>query len=195
MLTLIVLLALYGVAPIKPSPLLKVGEFDSLKTLSTLENISFYRAVNIWIGPSQLSLIQLGAKFTPCMRNDFGITTRNARVYIDEETDFGCCENQGLVGTSRTTECIAGPRGPINNETKFTKEQRCSNFSVAGVPNLHPCCISILGHCGIMRMDECEARGGIYHIEQSDCQQVSTAVENGGRSAGLMTADSTHHST
>ncbi len=162
-------MSLYGVVPIKPSPVRRVGEFDSLSSSSARDNITYYRAVNIWIGPSQLSLVQLGAKYTPCMRVDNDVRQRINQEFVDGASNYGCCENQGLVGTSTVQNCFKD----LENVTRFTLGQTCSNVSIAGIPNMHPCCISLLGHCSIMRMDECTARGGIFHIDKSDCQEVS----------------------
>lgn len=175
-LTVVVLLSIYGLAPIHVFPVKMTEEFDSLSTISTVDNISYYRAVNLWIGPSPLNLIQLGAKFTPCMRRDFGILRRNGRIYVNDQSNFGCCQNQGLVGTTLISRCVSpNPLSP-SNITFFTREELCSNRSVAGPPTFHPCCISITGHCEVMRLDECTARGGFYHEEEDNCQDVSATV-------------------
>ena len=175
MLTLIVLLSLYGgVVPIKPTPERRVGEFESLSSPTTLGNITYYRAVNIWIGASQANLVRLGAKFAPCMRLDSDIRIRNGKDYRDQADNFGCCENQGLVGTSTTQNCFQDTR----NVTRFTPVQTCANFSVAGIPNQHPCCTSILGQCSVISLEECTARGGFYHTDKSDCQEVGVVNAN-----------------
>lgn len=182
---MIVLLPLFGIAPIDVFSRPITEEFPSLN-LTTTANVTYYQGVNLWIGPSASHLIQFGAKFTPCMRTDFGIRRRNARNY--DNVIFGCCKNQEWVGTVATDECGAVnilrlntsinatlPDGPQENGTGIGYEYKkvcSSNDSAFFPPNFHPCCISITGLCQVMHFDQCKAMGGYFHLEADTCQEV-----------------------
>ena len=170
---MIVLLSLpsIGLAPIHVFPRPLVGEFPSLTSESGLENITYFRSVNLWIGPSPRSLIHFGAKFTPCMRTDFGIHQRNSLF----RSSFGCCQNQQHVGVSFVQGCLNTTSNVTVPNTDFEGgDVICSNvsrFNPPG-PNLHPCCVSITGQCLVTSFDECDARQGVYHPNNDSCSQV-----------------------
>lgn len=170
------LLPLYHLAPIKLGPVERTEEFPSLLTVND-SNVTYFRSSNLWIGLTPLNLIRLGAKFSPCMRRDFGILrTVNARI-ADKISDpnYGCCQNQDRIGNSLRDGCITRfPNISETSETFFELGVLCSspNSSTPG-PNFHPCCISVTGRCEIMEFDQCAARGGFYHQETDSCDQVS----------------------
>ena len=176
---MIVLLPLFGIAPIDVFPQEMTSEFASLNDTTTA-NITFYRGVNLWIGPTATNLIQFGAKFTPCMRTDFGIRRRNAREYDGVVT--GCCKNQEWVGTVPLSECSAinlGVNTTVNTTQSngtgigFEVNNVCSsNTSAFFPPNFHPCCVSITGLCQVMDFHQCNARGGHFHTEADACGEV-----------------------
>ncbi|KAG8565627.1 hypothetical protein GDO81_012929 [Engystomops pustulosus] len=100
---LITLLAIgtYGIAPI--------GFAQHTTTELVLRNKGVYESVkyiqqeNFWIGPSSISLIHLGAKFSPCIRRDAQIERLIKREH-DLERESGCCiqnDNSGCVQTQR----------------------------------------------------------------------------------------------
>lgn len=189
---MIVLLPLFGIATIDVFPQEITSEFPSLN-LTTTANTTFYRGVNLWIGPTATQLIQFGAKFTPCMRTDFGIRRRNARLYGDS-SDTGCCKNQEWVGTIPSTDCGAVNLLRLNatiNTTQtgngtgingtagigFEFNTACSsNASAFFPPNFHPCCVSITGLCQVMDFRQCTARGGHFHPEADTCRQVRMSI-------------------
>ncbi|XP_068120657.1 inactive rhomboid protein 2 [Hyperolius riggenbachi] len=103
---LITLLAIgtYGIAPI--------GFAQHTTTELVLRNKGVYESVkytqqeNFWIGPSSISLIHLGAKFSPCIRRDAQIE-RLIQKEHDRERESGCCvqnDNSGCVQTQQR-EC------------------------------------------------------------------------------------------
>jgi len=177
---MIVLLPLFGIAPIDVFPQENNVTVPVLNG-STPDVVTFYRGVNLWIGPTATNLIQFGAKFTPCMRTDFGIRRRNAELYNPDL--LGCCLNQENVGTVPNTECgfyfsvlqnLSALSGAELNRTGYQSGVLCSsNQSNFFLPNFHPCCISITGLCKVMSFAECEARSGFYHPDAESCQEVS----------------------
>ena len=180
---MIVLVALpsIGLAPIHAFPIFNRDSFPSLRDPSLEQNVTFYQGSNIWIGPSATNLIRFGAKFTPCMRRDFGIQRRNAILYFDpvSEEQIGCCQNQIHQGSVVLEDCVTSlPNitltAGITFDTNNVAEQgRCANKTFV---NFHPCCISITGLCQVMDTTQCAARGGYFHIEADTCDQVCVCL-------------------
>ena len=50
---------------------------------------------NLWIGPTKLTLIQLGAMFAPCVRTDITLSLRSGLYVSYTEMGLGCCEIPG----------------------------------------------------------------------------------------------------
>lgn len=161
---MIVLLPLYGLAPIKIAPIENTEEFPSLTAENATANVTYYRSINLWIGPTPTNLIFFGAKFTPCMRTDFGIRSRNSMSFGDADA-FGCCQNQQWVGVIKNTECLA------TDVTVLVPTSQCADNSTY-VPNFRPCCISVTGACRVTSFEECEARNGWFHAEAVNCDEV-----------------------
>lgn len=165
---------IYHLAPIQLSPVERTEQFPSLSTTNDSDpNITYFRGSNLWIGMSPLNLIRLGAKFSPCMRRDFGIRrTVLARIVAmtSEDSGYGCCQNQDRVGNSLLAGCIGLPGGNGSSEFFFLPGTRCNASTNAA--NFHPCCISLTGRCEIMEADQCEARGGFYHPDEDSCDRV-----------------------
>ncbi|XP_041789765.1 inactive rhomboid protein 2-like [Chelmon rostratus] len=72
-----------------------------LKNKGIYESVKFIQQENFWIGPSSDDLIHLGAKFSPCIRQDTQIVQLIQRTK-DLERDSGCCvqnDNSGCVQT------------------------------------------------------------------------------------------------
>ncbi|XP_068178297.1 inactive rhomboid protein 2-like isoform X2 [Antennarius striatus] len=74
-----------------------------LKNKGIYESVKFVQQENFWIGPSSEDLIHLGAKFSPCIRQDRQIVSLIQRAK-DLEKESGCCvqnDNSGCVQTLR----------------------------------------------------------------------------------------------
>ena len=180
---MIVLLALptIGLAPIKAFPIPSTEEFPSLLAPSLDANVTYYQGVNIWIGPSATNLIRFGAKFTPCMRTDFGIQRRNAELYFDPIANgaIGCCQNQIHQGSVVLEECVVSLQNVTLNGTvgfdpgNEADQGRCANETFV---NFHPCCVSITGLCEVTDTTQCTARGGYFHPDLDTCDQVCVCV-------------------
>lgn len=168
----IVLLPIYGLAPIRLTPTEQNDSFASLMTDND-SNVTYYRSNNIWIGLTPLDLVRFGGKFSPCMRKDFGIinTVNTALTAITSSSEYGCCQNRENVGNTLRVDCIVA--GNESSEMFFEQTIRCSsNSSTTNGANFHPCCISITGQCEIMDLDQCNSRGGFYHDETDSCDNV-----------------------
>lgn len=167
-----------GVAPIRAVPIRRTREFLSLSSNNTnaTEDVTYYRAVNLWIGLPPLELIRIGAKFTPCMRRDFEIRDRNSEIYGENRGNIGCCKNRDNVGTTiRTSDCACFS-GNVNctvNQGNLTEIAYNFGTCTAGSATFHPCCVSITGVCMVTSRDECTARGGEYHPTMDSCLEVN----------------------
>lgn len=172
------LLPIYGLAPIDVFPVERTEVFPSLLTMNATDNVTYFRSVNLWIGHTPLDLIRLGAKFSPCMRKDFGIRLTIIAPIREMSFDLGCCQNQEFVGTTLINNCGAPLHFNETSDRFFESGIRCSEnrsdtFDLGGA-NFHPCCISITGQCRVMDVEECMARGGFFHTETDSCDKVST---------------------
>lgn len=167
---MIVLLPLFGIAPINVFPEENNGTFRTLNG-TTPTAITYYRGVNLWIGPTASNLIQFGAKFTPCMRTDFGIRRRNSILY--DPDNLGCCRNEENIGTVPIENCFAATATTISNQTGYQSNVLCSsNESVFFLPTFHPCCVSVTGLCLVISFEECEARNGFFNPDLDSCHEV-----------------------
>ncbi|XP_053309878.1 inactive rhomboid protein 2 [Spea bombifrons] len=98
---LITLLAIgtYGIAPIGFAQ--HTTSELVLRNKGVYESVKYIQQENFWIGPSSISLIHLGAKFSPCIRRDVQIE-QLIRKQHDLERESGCCvqnDNSGCVQT------------------------------------------------------------------------------------------------
>uniref|UniRef100_UPI0037E8B039 inactive rhomboid protein 2-like n=1 Tax=Semicossyphus pulcher TaxID=241346 RepID=UPI0037E8B039 len=77
-----------------------------LKNKGIYESVKFIQQENFWIGPSSDDLIHLGAKFSPCIRQDRQIVSLIQKAK-DLERESGCCvqnDNSGCVQT-HSSDC------------------------------------------------------------------------------------------
>ncbi|XP_056135542.1 inactive rhomboid protein 2-like [Lampris incognitus] len=77
-----------------------------LKNKGVYESVKYIQQENFWIGPSSEDLIHLGAKFSPCIRQDRQVV-RLIQKAKDLERESGCCvqnDNSGCVQTL-STDC------------------------------------------------------------------------------------------
>ncbi|KAM9362594.1 inactive rhomboid protein 2-like [Symphorus nematophorus] len=77
-----------------------------LKNKGIYESVKYVQQENFWIGPSSEDLIHLGAKFSPCIRQDRQIVQLIQKAR-DLERESGCCvqnDNSGCVQT-HSSDC------------------------------------------------------------------------------------------
>ena len=184
---LIILISIRGgVADIHAIPIKHTDTFPSLRSNNSnaTERVTYYRAVNLWIGLSPEELIEIGAKFTPCMRRDFGIQRRNTRLYGDKRDSIACCKNRDNVGSVLdVNDCACTAEGQLCSEVNvnttgigYNSLGSCTdifNVSTLGLPSFHPCCVSITGLCYMTSNEECDARNGKYHSTRDSCLEVN----------------------
>ncbi|XP_028905281.1 inactive rhomboid protein 1 [Ornithorhynchus anatinus] len=101
--SLITILAvcIYGIAPVGFSQHETVDSV--LRNRGVYENVKFVQQENFWIGPSSEALIHLGAKFSPCMRQDQQVHSF-IRATRDREKNSGCCVRNDRSGCVQTSE-------------------------------------------------------------------------------------------
>uniref|UniRef100_A0A8C9TIX2 Inactive rhomboid protein n=1 Tax=Scleropages formosus TaxID=113540 RepID=A0A8C9TIX2_SCLFO len=74
-----------------------------LRNKGVYESVKYIQQENFWIGPSSEDLIHLGAKFSPCIRQDEQIA-KLIQMAKEQERESGCCvqnDNSGCVQTQQ----------------------------------------------------------------------------------------------
>ncbi|XP_056433124.1 inactive rhomboid protein 1 isoform X2 [Gadus chalcogrammus] len=93
--------AIHGIAPVGFSQHETVDSV--LRNKGVYENVKFVQQENFWVGPSSEALIHLGAKFSPCMRQD-----KEVHQLIQEkrarERGSGCCVRNDRSGCLQTPQ-------------------------------------------------------------------------------------------
>ncbi|XP_060028701.1 inactive rhomboid protein 1 isoform X2 [Erinaceus europaeus] len=100
-LVTILAVSIYGIAPVGFSQHETVDSV--LRNRGVYENVKYVQQENFWIGPSSEALIHLGAKFSPCMRQDpqvhsFILAAR------EREKHSACCVRNDRSGCVQTSE-------------------------------------------------------------------------------------------
>ncbi|XP_051969254.1 inactive rhomboid protein 1-like isoform X1 [Xyrauchen texanus] len=101
LLITILAVSIYGIAPIGFSQHETVDSV--LRNKGVCENVKFVQQENFWVGPSSEALIHLGAKFSPCMRQD-----QEVHELIQEkresERHSACCVRNDKSGCLQTSQ-------------------------------------------------------------------------------------------
>ncbi|XP_047006698.1 inactive rhomboid protein 1 isoform X1 [Ictalurus punctatus] len=104
LLITILAVCIYGIAPVGFSQHETVDSV--LRNKGVYENVKYVQQENFWIGPSSEALIHLGAKFSPCMRQDQEV---HAQIQQKRETErnSACCVRNDRSGCLQTSaeEC------------------------------------------------------------------------------------------
>ncbi|KAM7371074.1 hypothetical protein PAMP_010570 [Pampus punctatissimus] len=101
LLITILAVTIYGIAPVGFSQHETVDSV--LRNKGVYENVKFVQQQNFWVGPSSESLIHLGAKFSPCMRQDQEIH-QLIQEKRDRERESGCCVRNDRSGCLQTLQ-------------------------------------------------------------------------------------------
>nr|XP_057917826.1 inactive rhomboid protein 1 isoform X4 [Doryrhamphus excisus] len=101
LLVTVLAVAIYGIAPVGFSQHETVDSV--LRNKGVYENVKFVQQQNFWIGPSSEALIHLGAKFSPCMRQDQEIH-RLVQEKRAKERESGCCVRNDRSGCLQTSQ-------------------------------------------------------------------------------------------
>ncbi|XP_036593757.1 inactive rhomboid protein 1 isoform X1 [Trichosurus vulpecula] len=101
--SLITILAvcIYGIAPVGFSQHETVDSV--LRNRGVYENVKYVQQENFWIGPSSEALIHLGAKFSPCMRQDQQVHNF-IQATREREKHSACCVRNDRSGCVQTSE-------------------------------------------------------------------------------------------
>ncbi|XP_007431905.1 inactive rhomboid protein 2 isoform X1 [Python bivittatus] len=97
----LLIICTYGFAPIGFAQHVKTELI--LRNKGVYESVKYIQQENFWIGPSSIDLIHLGAKFSPCIRQDQQIE-KLIQKEREQERHSGCCvqnDNSGCVQTLR----------------------------------------------------------------------------------------------
>ncbi|KAK1882134.1 Inactive rhomboid protein 1, partial [Dissostichus eleginoides] len=101
LLITILAVTIYGIAPVGFS---QHETIDSvLRNKGVYENVKFVQQQNFWVGPSSEALIHLGAKFSPCMRQDEEIH-KLIQEKRSREGESGCCVRNDRSGCLQTSQ-------------------------------------------------------------------------------------------
>uniref|UniRef100_A0A3Q2UXH2 Inactive rhomboid protein n=1 Tax=Haplochromis burtoni TaxID=8153 RepID=A0A3Q2UXH2_HAPBU len=101
LLITILAVSIYGFAPPGFSQHETVDSV--LRNKGVYENVKFVQQENFWIGPSSVTLIHLGAKYSPCMRQDQQVHDL-IREKRDIERNSACCVRNDRSGCVQTSE-------------------------------------------------------------------------------------------
>ncbi|XP_047570149.1 inactive rhomboid protein 1 isoform X3 [Lutra lutra] len=125
-LVTILAVCIYGIAPVGFSQHETVDSV--LRNRGVYENVKYVQQENFWIGPSSEALIHLGAKFSPCMRQDPQVHSF-IRAAREREKHSACCVRNDRSG------CVQ------------TSEEECSSTLAVWVKwPLHPSAPDLAGH-------------------------------------------------
>ncbi|MBN3276838.1 RHDF1 protein, partial [Polyodon spathula] len=101
LLITILAVSIYGFVPVGFSQNEKVDSV--LRNKGVYENVKYVYQENFWIGPSSEALIHLGAKFSPCMRQDQQVH-RLIQKKREQEKHSACCVRNDRSGCVQTSE-------------------------------------------------------------------------------------------
>ncbi|XP_075949445.1 inactive rhomboid protein 1 isoform X6 [Anarhichas minor] len=101
LLITILAVTIYGIAPVGFSQHETVDSV--LRNKGVYENVKFVQQQNFWVGPSSEALIHLGAKFSPCMRQDAEIQ-KLIQEKRARERESGCCVRNDRSGCLQTLQ-------------------------------------------------------------------------------------------
>uniref|UniRef100_A0A665THW5 Inactive rhomboid protein n=1 Tax=Echeneis naucrates TaxID=173247 RepID=A0A665THW5_ECHNA len=101
LLITILAVTIYGIAPVGFTQHETVDSV--LRNKGVYENVKFVQQQNFWVGPSSQALIHLGAKFSPCMRQDEEIQ-KLIQEKRARERESGCCVRNDRSGCLQTSQ-------------------------------------------------------------------------------------------
>ncbi|KAM8934503.1 inactive rhomboid protein 1 isoform 2-T2 [Pelodytes ibericus] len=101
LLITILAVCIYGIAPVGFSQHETVESV--LRNRGVYENVKYVQQENFWIGPSSEALIHLGAKFSPCMRQDQQVHNF-IQMKREKEKHSACCVRNDKSGCIQTSE-------------------------------------------------------------------------------------------
>eukprot|EP00045_Choanoeca_perplexa_P008547 m.80037 g.80037 ORF g.80037 m.80037 type:complete len:595 (-) comp14531_c0_seq1:351-2135(-) len=161
---------------------------------------------NLFYGPLDEDLVQLGALYPPCVRADSSITKEIITPQIEAEDNFGCCVDYALFGSG----CWSSIREdcPNSSSVVFFPDEKCGGPHCCNDPDFwpdcqyrpdqsedretclcvrddtvqtprRPCCFGLAGQCKILSEADCTSKQleGTWHPDLELCSQVSCLEE------------------
>ncbi|XP_026993508.2 inactive rhomboid protein 1 isoform X1 [Tachysurus fulvidraco] len=101
LLITILSVSIYGIAPIGFSQHETVDSV--LRNKGIYENVKYVQQENFWVGPNSVALIHLGAKFSPCMRQDQEVHDL-IQEKREKERHSACCVRNDQSGCLQTSQ-------------------------------------------------------------------------------------------
>ncbi|XP_069875833.1 inactive rhomboid protein 1 isoform X2 [Dipodomys merriami] len=145
-LVTILAVCIYGIAPVGFSQHETVDSV--LRNRGVYENVKYVQQENFWIGPSSEALIHLGAKFSPCMRQDPQVHSF-IHAAREREKHSACCVRNDRSG------CVQ------------TSEEECSSTLAVWVKwPIHPSAPDLAGHKRLF--------GSVCHQDPRVCDEPSS---------------------
>ncbi|OCT63990.1 hypothetical protein XELAEV_18045088mg [Xenopus laevis] len=166
LLITILAVCIYGIAPVGFSQHETVESV--LRNRGVYENVKYIQQENFWIGPSSEALIHLGAKFSPCMRQDQDVY-KFINMNRERERNSACCVRNDKSGCIQTSEeecsstLAVWVKWPTHSSTP-----ELANKSVrhsGSVCHQDP-------RCEITSREYCDFMKGYFHEEATLCSQV-----------------------
>eukprot|EP00124_Ichthyophonus_hoferi_P003688 Ihof_evm1s336 gene=Ihof_evmTU1s336 len=158
--------------------------------LSAPQEITYQKAENMWIGPDTFTIIELGAKYSPCMRVDEKII--NAIKKQNQEYDsiaWGCCTLvDNTCAMTQQTECSNRNIARMNIEVKeWVANTTCASLQCDVVNR--PCCLGLQGQCVHIGQQHCEVLKGNWRKDGELCQTTSTCLNDVCKMGGISNPD------
>jgi hypothetical protein len=130
LVVMIVAMSTHGLAPVD---IISTENVHTVQTASGMqENILYMEYSNFWVGPSPMTLIRLGAKYSPCMRRDKYIQEEIVDFQNEHEQDMGCCMEPGQLVCYSTSKAKCTGSNFLNTWTNAGLcggAQCCTDFS------------------------------------------------------------------
>lgn len=139
-----------------------IGSNDSVHK----QDIFRYHGVNWFIGPNSSFLVQMGAKFGPCMKK-LEVVEERIKNISEKEADYVCCSFHEECGMVKNSSCQPGIIIDTGNCTSPN-----SHYCRHGV-TLRPCCLGLYSQCEVISEQYCLYMGGHWHQNQTLCSQVN----------------------
>lgn len=107
-LVLLISIICYGIGPIGIGVEQKSGQV--LVTSLSLQQVQHLEQRNVWIGPKNIDLVHLGAKFAACMRRDIKILDVISKTRR-QERESACCIRNDDSGCVQSSQADCSVRG------------------------------------------------------------------------------------
>eukprot|EP00123_Amoebidium_parasiticum_P013877 comp22203_c0_seq2/m.32657 comp22203_c0_seq2/g.32657 ORF comp22203_c0_seq2/g.32657 comp22203_c0_seq2/m.32657 type:complete len:437 (-) comp22203_c0_seq2:121-1431(-) len=154
--------------------------------MSEPQPLQFATPDNMWIGPNSFTLIEMGAKYSPCMRRDNKTMTAIAdmNAQFKKET-WGCCQLQdNTCAQTPQAYCQTGAGALEKPVQKWVGNATCESLNCKIINR--PCCIGIYGQCAHVSAEQCHALSGSWREDGELCQNYDNCLNDVCKMGGLQ---------